>query len=217
MPSITIQLLSGDRMEVEIHPQETYHQMYQKIWETLPKEIRPREVSQLNLMLEGEFIPMSYSVAEISEEVYYLFIDTTRYKLRLETYAEHVVDERFYQGRMEERKVYEAYRVCMTIYEDAGQKVTIRLDYVDIILYDRTARMYYSLDMKGYLFSEDLLYDDDELTVGMDESIVSVDSMAMLLQLMDRVEEKYQPSLAGRRKIQEQLEGELTTMEEEGI
>jgi hypothetical protein len=202
-------------MEVEIHLQDSYRRLYEKIWEQLPEEIRPKETSQMNLMLEGELVPMSYSVAEISQEVYYLLMDTMRYKVELELYAEDVVDEEFYERQMEVRKEYSSFRVCLTIYNTTEEKrmITITMKYVDMILYDKTCQSYYSLNMTEHVWLEEL-HRENELTIQMEEGRVPLSSEGILTCLMDTIREKHEPSLAGLRHIQEQLEAELTTLEE---
>jgi len=65
---ITVKLLVGDLMEIEVPDQVSYGDMYILIRESLPADIRPISVHLMNLMLGEDLVPLTCetSVIELS-------------------------------------------------------------------------------------------------------------------------------------------------------
>lgn len=108
LDSITIQLLTGDYIQVEVHPTDSYLRLYLRVLNQLPEDLRvPGGLDSMILLLNGELVPSSNLVAEISKEIYYLFIDTTSYKVSTnwpniwEDIWEIVVHSHFSDGSVE--------------------------------------------------------------------------------------------------------------------
>lgn len=106
--SITIQLLSGDLVEVEVYPNDSYLLLYLRVFNQLPEELRvPGGLDAMILLLNEELVPLCHLVAEISKEIYYLFIDTMSYKVFVdwpnitEDIREIVVHSHFSDGSVE--------------------------------------------------------------------------------------------------------------------
>ena len=78
---VTVQLLSGEQLIMEVLPFEFYIHLYHRIKERLPEEVRPRCISQMCLLLGGEMVPY-HQMVKASEEVYHLLIDPTVYKIK---------------------------------------------------------------------------------------------------------------------------------------
>ena len=206
--SITVQLLTGEQREVELPPQPSYAHLYLHVWNQLPEEIRTAGgVNQMNLLLEGELVPMEYGVpAVLSTEVYHVLMDTVRYEVSLMNETSYAIDHNHPQET--------TYRVWDMVVESSDRVSDTSQRFIGTILYDKDTGRYHTMEDIAHEWTR-TRYDTPVLHVWIEpdrETITAVDAVAYL---MDCVERLLSPSLAGKRRIQEMLESELTTKEEE--
>ena len=200
----SVQLLSGDVLEVEIGYQESYYSMYRQIWRALPKEMRPHVLTQMNLLLEGELVPMSNRPAVVSQETYHLFMDINRYNACVRNHAIDAVD-------MNDPRQH-AYVLLSVVVEaiSEGKEETTEIK----LLYDPDTHLYYDLEGVEREYDGGRHGLHPELLVWLPEGIQGSTGVEMLDLVMKRLEDELSFSMSGRRGIQEQLEGEFTTVEE---
>lgn len=225
--TITIKLLTGDLMVVEVRQEETYYSLYHRVLEALPQEIRPASVGQLNLMLDGELVPMShapyrgascphlqggmshapvsYLQGEESDETYHLLIDSTQYVVRVQGRLYQAID------LPQDLPVRNTYTVLNVQVEektgfDFKEKMSIP------VLYEPNTHQYYDLDGVEQEWIQ--WRNDEELGVYLTHANPSLSDVGMIDLMMERMEKKLSPSLAMLRAMRKALEDEVTGMEE---
>jgi hypothetical protein len=204
--SITVQLLTGDRIEVEVDPEDRYMGLHLSVWKELPEEYHVSGgIDAMMLLLDGEVIPMDHTHATFSREVYHLLMDPVHYKLQPIDNAGWARDLNHPQRK--------TYHVLDVVVHSRESKTDSFVDYpIQTILYDEAAGRYYALN--------DIAHErytthngDDGIVVWIEPDNEAVSAETIVGQIMDLVEGLLQPSVAGKRYIQAELEAELTGFE----
>ena len=193
-------------MVVEVRQEETYYSLYHRVLEALPQEIRPASVGQLNLMLDGELVPMSHApVSYLEDETYHLLIDNTQYVVRVQGRLYQAID------LPQDLPVRNTYTVLNVQVEektgfDFKEKMSIP------VLYEPNTHQYYDLDGVEQEWIQ--WRNDEELGVYLTHANPSLSAVGMIDLMMERMERKLSPSLAMLRAMRKALEDEVTGMEE---
>ncbi len=202
--SITVQLLTGDRLEVEVSPQESYRRLYDRVWDQLPEDLRCGERCGMNLLLDGELVPISHEPAIISQEIYHLLMDPIRYDITIHEGASYAVDNNHLQG-----EVYHVWGVVVHVLDVEPSRWEM-----GTILYAENTGRYHPLEENRHEWVYQPRYDRYMLNVWIEHDKEQMSATSIVEHLMGQVEEALHPSLAGKRHIQELLEANIITMEE---
>jgi hypothetical protein len=116
-----VRLLTGEILEVELRPQETYRSMYETLWNALPKDIQPTTIYQMNLLLEEELIPLNDRIASVSEKIYGLLIDPILYDVRL--------TQRPFDAIVLSNRTFDQHYLLTAVIESNEQKISFDLLY----------------------------------------------------------------------------------------
>ena len=116
-----VRLLTGEILEVEVRPQETYRSMYQTLWNALPEDIQPTSIYQMNLLLEEELVPLNDRMASVSEKIYGLLIDPISYDVRL--------TKRPFDAIVPTNRTFDRHYVLTVVIVSNEQKFTFDLLY----------------------------------------------------------------------------------------
>lgn len=202
--TITVQLLTGYQLAVDVHSNHTYLQLYQSLWEQMPIEIRPETLDQMNLLLEGELVPLSHVVAEVSQEMYYLLLDTIWYEVIVRVTSHDAVN---HNHPME--KTYSVLQWTIKTHYSTEEKEI----YLDTLLYDNDIRRYYSIQTIPHEWATNR-YGENKLHLWIEPYHCGMSDIDIVHYIVNHCEHLLCPSLAGKRSIQDQLEAEFTTFEE---
>ena len=195
----SIKLLTGDLITIEVREGESYYSMYRQIQEALPEEIRPLSLNQMNLLSEGELVPMSQEPAIVSAE-YLLVLDDVSYRLSVEQCSYEGIDL-----ADADRPSYTVLDVSITRYVTLNHSIGSNLCQV---LYDNQTKTYRDLD--GVEQSR-----DDERSRYADLDVFLPEGGALTREqmvdvLMRRVDQKLSPSLAMLRAMRAHLDTGFT-------
>ena len=196
---ITVQLMTGEQMEVEIHSRMTYEELYVALHEQLSEEIRPRFFNQINLLLHGELVPWTSSRVVPAPEVYYLLLDPT-------VYMAEIVRDPYDAWNHIQGEALECFRVILRT--DAKEEFRF-----GIFLYHPRSKCYCSLEDVEHEWVVNR-HGNEELHLWMEQDYPSMDSVGMANYLMECAESRLEISLAGKATVREDVECELTTFEE---
>lgn len=184
---------------------ETYQSLYRLIQEALPEEIRPESVNQMNLLLEGDLVPMT-SAPVMSEGEYLLVLDAYRYGVRLSPTPYHAFDLTM-DGP--DRDVYEFIHLVV---DKKSRQDTERGIYSSRLLYHTERKRYYGLDGIELEWAEGFNY-EDELGVYLPQDKVGYTQGEMVIYLMSKMEHLC-PSMAMERSMRATLKEEMIQLEE---
>ena len=202
--NITIKLLTGDLMVVEVRFEETYQSLYRLIREALPEEIRP-SLSQMNLLLYGELVPMTSAPVLLSEEVYLLVLDAHRYSIRLSATPYHAIDLAVDE---DDHAVYELIHIVV---DKKSRQETERGVYSAPLLYHAERKRYYDMDGIQMQWVDE--HHDDEFGIHLPQEKVGYTQGEMITYLMRKMEHLY-PSMAMARAMRDELKEEMIRLEE---
>ena len=202
--NITIKLLTGDLMVLEVRSEETYQSLYRLIKEALPEEIRPESVNQMNLLLDGDLVPLT-SAPVLSEGEYLLVLDAYRYRVRLSPTPYHAFDLTM-DGP--DRDVYEFIHLVV---DKKSRQDTERGIYSSRLLFHTERKRYYGLDGIELEWAEGLNY-EDELGVYLPQEKVGYTQGEMVTYLMSKMEHLC-PSMAMARAMRTELKEEMRMLD----
>lgn len=200
--NITIKLLTGDLMVVEVRFEETYQSLYRLIQEALPEEIRP-SLSQMNLLLDGELVPMTSAPVLLSEEVYLLVLDAHRYSISLRATPYHAINM-----TVDEDDVYELAHIVV---DKKSRQGTERSVYSAPLLYHTERKRYYDMDGIQMQWVDE--HHDDEFGVHLPQEKVGYTRREFVNYLMSKMEHLH-PSMAMARAMRTELMEEMICLEE---
>ena len=201
--NITIKLLTGDLMVVEVRSEETYQSLYRLIKEALPEEIRPESLSQMNLLLDGELVPMTSAPVLLSEEVYLLVLDAHRYRISLRATPYHAINM-----TVDEDDVYELFHIVV---DKKSRQGTERSVYSAPLLYHTERKRYYDMDGIQMQWVDE--HHDDEFGIQLPQEKVGYTRREFVNYLMSKMEHLY-PSMAMARAMHTELMEEIICLEE---
>lgn len=211
--AVTVKLLSGDLLEIEIRPEETYLSFYRLLHESLPEEIRPLTYYQLTLLLGEDLVPLTNQKAILSyDQPYLLLIDTYYYRIELDS------NEDLARALDLNRQIdYDAFRVRINKVETKEQEDDKLLEDIfeeenTWILYDKFLRKYRDCEGIDVMWDmEDNGYEFIEFHLPVDKPYYTHNQL--IDYLVDRYSTLLSPSLAGLRHMRTQFEKELETLE----
>ena len=199
---ITVRLLSGEHLNVEVRSCNGYA-LYRAVRMALPDEIRPYDVHEMTLFLQGEMVPKGYETIVLSEETYDLLIDAVRYEVWLD---DNGYDARIIRNAriIQNTKTYHFFEMVVECIGEEDVLKTIRFP----LLFDPDTGGYYDLDgveqeQIGRMMYVELPEDAREITGA---EIISV--------LMSHLMEKVSPSVSGEAYLRDELELQITVLEE---
>ena len=200
--NITIKLLTGDLMVVEVRSEETYQSLYRLIKEALPEEIRPESLSQMNLLLDGELVPMTSAPVRLSEEVYLLVLDAHRYRISLRATPYHAINM-----AVDEDDVYELAHIVV---DKKSRQDTERGVYSAPLLYHTERKRYYDMDGIQMQWADGR--HDNDFGVHLPQEKVGYTQRKLVNYLMSRMEHLH-PSMAMARAMRTELMEEMIRLE----
>ncbi len=184
---ITVRLLSGEHLNVEVRSCNGYA-LYRAVRMALPDEIRPYDVHEMTLFLQGEMVPKGYETIVLSEETYDLLVDAVRYEVWL--------DDKEYDARTNRNaKTYHFFEVVVECIGEEEEK-SIRFP----LLFDPDTGGYYDLD------GVDQEQDGDEVYVELPEDAREMTGVEIISVLMSHLRERESPSVAGEAYLRDELE-----------
>jgi hypothetical protein len=194
----SIKLLTGDLITIEVCEGESYHSMYRQIQEALPEEICPLSRNQMNLLLEGELVPMTNEPAVVFPE-YLLVLDDVFYRLYISQCSYEGIDM-----ADADRPTYLVLDVELKRYVTHNH--SIGSDFCQV-LFDNQTKTY--RDLEGVEQSR-----DDERSRYADLCVFLPEGSALTREqmidvLMRRVDQELSPSLAMLRAMRADLNAEL--------
>jgi hypothetical protein len=193
--STSIKLLTGDLITIEVREGESYYSMYRQIHEALPEEIRPLSLNQMNLLLEGELVPMTQEPAVVSPE-YLMVLDGVSYGLSISQCSYEGIDM-----ADDDRPTYLVLDVELTQYVTQFHSIGSEVCQV---LFDNQTKTY--RDLEGVEQSR-----DDERSRYADLCVFLPEGSALTREqmidvLMRRVDQELSPSLAMLRAMRINLD-----------
>jgi hypothetical protein len=196
-----VRLLTGEILEVEFRPQETYRSMYQTLWNALPEGIQPTSIYQMNLMLEDDLVPLNDSIASVSEEIYGLLIDPIPYDVRL--------TQRPFNAVVLTNRTFDRHYVLTVVIESNEQKFTYDL------LYNQVSHHFYEPRNDGieWEWKEGCRgYRDHAVHFWIYPYAPYCDASIMSVVLTSRSKEYIEFSMAGERGVREKLKRLLSVI-----
>jgi hypothetical protein len=169
--------------------------MYRQIHEALPEEIRPLSLNQMNLLLEGELVPMTQEPAVVSPE-YLMVLDGVSYGLSISQCSYEGIDM-----ADDDRPTYLVLDVELTQYVTQFHSIGSEVCQV---LFDNQTKTY--RDLEGVEQSR-----DDERSRYADLCVFLPEGSALTREqmidvLMRRVDQELSPSLAMLRAMRINLD-----------
>lgn len=199
-PFITCQMVSGEQMEVEIHPEMSYFALYQAISDSLPREIRPRFIEQMNLFVEGKWVPWYHDQRVVpSSEVYHLVLDTVSYNVVMKP-IETLVHS---QGM--NYKCWECYVGQDNQYWTPSSNEPGSRSWEFYFLYDVSTQSFLSLDDAEYKFSS-----EDSIDVWIKPDQPHKNRWEIFHELMGEIEREITPSFAGMTLLRQEVRFHMT-------
>jgi hypothetical protein len=192
-----VRLLTGEILEVEFRPQETYRSMYQTLWNALPEDIQPTSIYQMNLLLEEELVPLNDCMASVSEKIYGLLIDPISYDVRL--------TKRPFDAIVSTNSAFDAFDqhyVLTVVIVSNEQKFTYDL------LYNQKSNHFYDPhnDEIEWEWQEGCRgYREDAVHFWINPDAPYFDGSIMSVVLVARSKEYVEFSMAGERTVREKL------------
>ena len=190
-------------MVLEVRSEETYQSLYRLIQEALPEEIRPESVNQMNLLLDGDLVPLT-SAPVLSEGEYLLVLDAYRYRVRLSPTPYHAFDLTMDGPN---RDVYELAHIVV---DKKSRQATERSVYSAPLLYHTERKRYYGLDGIELEWADDR-YEDD-FGVYLPQEKVGYTQGEMVTYLMSKMEHLC-PSMAMTRAMRTELKEEMRMLD----
>lgn len=197
---ITVQMMTGEQLEVEIEQRMTYEQLYVAIHAQLPEEIRPDFLSQMNLLLHGELVPCCDDRVVPHSDVYYLLLDPALHLVEFDRAPCDVWDH----GT---QSAMECFRVI--IREEETKEETCLGTFV----YHPRQRYYLPLEDVEHEWVQNR-HGDEELVLWMRPNQPCMDSIGMVEHLMGLADSRLELFLSAREYMRTDMEDELTTFEE---
>ena len=205
---ITCQLMTGEQFEVEVLPRMSYLNLYKAIADRLPDGIHPKFIEQMNLMLEGEFIPWYCDRRVVpSSEVYHIILDTVSYNVSFEP-----VDTRNYSQHVEGME-YQCWECCVVQRNECrnrGPEDYGSIAYGPSFLYNRYTQTYLSLDDVEHDWSRCYsAYDDPIFEIWSTPEKPSKTVEEMFDIIVGELESQMELSLAGKHLIRQEVRWHL--------
>jgi len=197
---ITVQRMTGDQLEVEIEPRMTYEQLYVTIYDQLPKEIRPRFLSQMNLLLHGELVPSCDCRVVPESDVYYLLLDPSLHIVEFDQAPCDVWDNRTNSNM-------ECFRVI--IHEEESKEEICLGTFV----YHPRRQFYLPLEDVEHEWVKNR-YEEDELYLWTEPDQPCMDSIGLVDHLMELAENKLELFQAAMEGMRINMKNEVATFEE---
>ena len=189
-----VRLLTGEILEVELLPQDTYRSMYQTLWDALPEDIQPTSIYQMNLLLEEELVPLNDRIASVSEEIYGLLIDPIPYDVRL--------TQRPFDAIVSTNSAFDQHYLLTVVIESNEQKISFDL------LYNQKSNHFYDPhnDEIEWEWQEGCRgYREDAVHFWINPEAPYFDGSIMSVVLVGRSKEYVEFSMAGERAVREKL------------
>lgn len=210
-PIMTVKLLTGEILSLELDARETYTGVYHLLWMNLPLDIRPDSIYQMNLMNGEELVPVGQEIAVLDLDiVYVLLLDPSGYLVSFG--KEKFVDSAVHENHLAYQPLYYTPLLLSVSKYREGVMGEVESTLEEWHLYDPETDRYTDLvDIKQEWIE---WRDEVELAVEIpaDKTVKSREEMIDFL--IQQVTDCFQPSLAGLRWIRMKLDAELDRLEE---
>jgi hypothetical protein len=207
---LSVKLLSGDILHLEVDSLETYEGIYHMVWENLSEEIRPVSIWQLNLMCGEELVPIARTPAVMDyNTVHLLLIDAEFYHLSFRT--EPKISSAVHERHLPNQPL-NYLPLHLTVIQEREQAWSSQFD--EWHLYDQETDRYTDLVDVKQEWLEWRGGEEYELDVEIPPEKPVKDFEEMLHFLVQRIGQHFQVSLAGQRWLEEKLREEMLRVEE---
>ena len=210
-PTMSVKLLTGEILSLELDARETYTGVYHLLWMHLPLDIRPDSIYQMNLMNGDELVPIGQEIAVLDLDiVYVLLLDPSGFLVSFG--KESGVSGAVHENHQPHQPLYyTALHLSISQYkEGVTGEVDCTLD--EWHLYDPETDRYTGLVNVATEWIE--WRDESELAVEIPADKPVMNRSEMIEFLLQGVMDGFQPSLAGLRWIRMKLDAELDRLEE---